>query len=111
MIEGAEGLERVDEIAAVEGVDILFIGTNDLCADLGIDGQFDHPKVRDAYARVIEACGKHGKHTGVGGLAGNPDLLAEFVGQGARYVSAGSDLQYLLSAATDRAKLLRDRLA
>ena len=43
MIEGPEALDNVEEIAAVEGVDILFIGTNDLCAQMGIDGQFDHP--------------------------------------------------------------------
>jgi 2-keto-3-deoxy-L-rhamnonate aldolase RhmA len=53
----------------VEGIDILSIGTNDLCADLGIPGQLSHPSVDDAYARVIDACRKHGKHCSIGGLA------------------------------------------
>lgn len=110
MLEGREGLENVEDIAAVEGVDILFIGTNDLCAQLGIDGQFDHPLVREAYAKTIAACKRHGKHVGVGGLAGKPGLLAEFVKMGALYVSAGSDLQFLMSAATERSKLLGDKL-
>lgn len=110
MLEGREGLENVEDIAAVEGVDILFIGTNDLCAQLGIDGQFDHPLVREAYAKTIAACKRHGKHVGVGGLAGKPALLAEFVKMGALYVSAGSDLQFLMSAATERSKLLADQL-
>jgi 4-hydroxy-2-oxoheptanedioate aldolase len=46
MIESAEALAEVDAIAAVEGVDLLFIGTNDLCSSLGIPGQLDHDKVR-----------------------------------------------------------------
>ena len=110
MLEGPDAIENVEEIAAVEGVDILFIGTNDLCAQLGIDGQFDHPLVREAYARTIEVCRRLGKHVGVGGLAGKPGLLAEFVKMGALYVSAGSDLQYLMTAASERSKLLRDTL-
>jgi len=107
MIEGPDALRNVDEIAAVEGVDILFIGTNDLCAQMGIDGQLDHPRVREAYEATIAACRRHGKHVGVGGLAGKPALLAEYVRMGALYVSAGSDLQYLMSAAQERSRLLR----
>jgi 4-hydroxy-2-oxoheptanedioate aldolase len=109
MIEGPQALERVDEVAAVDGVDILFIGTNDLCAELGIDGQFEHELVRQAYVRTIEACRKHGKHVGIGGLAGHPKLLAEFIKLGALYVSAGSDLQYLIGAARERSRLIRER--
>lgn len=111
MIESPEGLAAAEEIAAVDGVDILFIGTNDLCAELGIDGQFEHPKVRAAYEHVIAAARKHGKHVGIGGLAGKPKLLQEFVAMGARYVSAGSDLSYMMSAAQERARLVRQFLA
>ena len=108
MIESADALRQVDEIAAVQGVDMLFIGTNDLCASLGIPGQLDHPKVRDAYAQTVQACRRHGKHLGVGGLAGHPKLAAEFVKLGGRYVSTGTDLAFLQSAATARAKQLRE---
>jgi 2-keto-3-deoxy-L-rhamnonate aldolase RhmA len=87
---------------------MLFIGTNDLCASLGIPGQLDHALVRDAYARTQEACRKHGKHVGVGGLAAQPRLVADLVQAGARYVSTGTDLSFLLSAATSTAKQLRD---
>jgi len=82
MIESAEALAKVDEIAAVEGVDLLLIGTNDLCSSLGIPGQLDHEKVRSAYAKAIEACRRHGKHLGVGGLSSQPSLTAEFVKMG-----------------------------
>jgi 2-keto-3-deoxy-L-rhamnonate aldolase RhmA len=61
-----------------------------------------------AYARTIAACRKHGKHTGVGGLATRPQLVAEFVKMGARYVSTGTDLAFLLAAATDKAKQVQE---
>ncbi|WP_233154982.1 HpcH/HpaI aldolase family protein [Candidimonas nitroreducens] len=110
MLEGPDAVDNAEEIAAVEGVDILFIGTNDLCAQLGIDGQFDHPKVKEIYAHVTAVARKHGKHVGVGGLSGHPELLTQFVKMGALYISAGSDLQYMVSGATARTKLLRSAL-
>ena len=67
--ESAEAVEQADEIAAVEGVDMVLIGVNDMLASMGLAGQFEHPKVREAYARTIAACRKHGKHVGVGGLS------------------------------------------
>lgn len=103
MMETVAALDHVEEIAAVEGVDLLLVGTNDLCAELGIPGQYDHPLVRDAYARTIAACRMHGKHVGVGGLASRPDLIAEFVRAGARYVSTGTDLGFLVAAASEKA--------
>lgn len=108
MIESAEALAAVDQIAAVDGVDMLFIGTNDLCSSFGIPGQLDHKLIRNAYVRSMEACRKHGKHLGVGGLSAHPGLAAEFIELGARYVSTGTDLSFLLSAATIRAKQMRD---
>ncbi len=104
MIESAEALANVDQIAAVKGVDLLLVGTNDLCASLGIPGQLDHDKVRSAYAKAIEACHKHGKHLGIGGLSADPRLTEDFVRMGARYVSTGTDLSFLLGAATTKAK-------
>jgi 4-hydroxy-2-oxoheptanedioate aldolase len=104
MIESAEALAAVDEIASVQGVDLLLIGTNDLCSSLGIPGQLDHDKVRNSYLKAMEACRKHGKHLGVGGLSAHPGLAGDFVKLGARYVSTGTDLSFLLGAATARAK-------
>ncbi len=106
--ETAGAVERAEEIAAVEGVDMVLIGTNDLLADMGLPGQYEHERVRDAYARTLAACRKHGKHVGVGGLASRPKLAAEFVKMGARYVSTGTDLAFLLAAATERAKQVHE---
>lgn len=102
--ETADVLTRADEIAAVEGVDIVLVGLNDMLADMGLPGQYDHPRVRDIYQSVIDACRRHGKHCGVGGLASRPDLIAEYVRMGARFVSSGTDLSFLLAAATARAQ-------
>ena len=88
--ESAEAVENAEEIAAVEGVDMVLIGINDLLADLGLAGQFDHPKVREAYARAIAACRKYGKHVGVGGLP------------------TGTDIQFLLAAMIEKAKQVRE---
>jgi 2-keto-3-deoxy-L-rhamnonate aldolase RhmA len=102
--ESASAVDRAEEIVAVEGIDLVLIGTNDMLADMGLPGQYDHPKVREVYEKTIAACRKHGKHVGVGGLSSRPDLIAQYVKMGARYVSTGTDLAFLLGTATDRAK-------
>src|SRR3989454_364232 len=107
-VESKAALDAMEEIVAVDGVDLVLIGTNDLMVDLGIPGQYDHPKVRDAYERTIAACGKRGKHVGVGGLGSRPDLMAQYVKMGARYVSTGTDLAFLMAACTQRAKQVRE---
>lgn len=106
--ESKEAIDRAEEIAAVEGVDLVLMGVNDLLADMGLTGQYDHPAVDDAYARTIAACRKHRKHVGVGGLASRPDLVAKYVKMGARYVSTGTDLAFLLGACAQRAKQVHD---
>jgi len=106
--ESAQAVENADAIAAVEGVDIVLVGLNDYLADCGLTGQYDHPRVRECYQRVIDACRKNGKFCGVGGLASRPDLIAEYVRMGGRYVSSGTDIVFLLGAATEKAKQVRD---
>ncbi len=106
--ESADSLAHAEEIVAVEGVDIVLVGLNDMLGDMGLAGQYDHPKVREIYSTVIDVCRKHRKHCGVGGLASRPDLMAEYVRLGARYVSTGTDLSFLLGAATARAKQIKD---
>jgi len=106
--ESAAALDKAEEIVAVEGIDMVLVGLNDLLADWGLPGQYDHPRVREVYARTIALCRKHGKHCGVGGLSSRPDLVAELVKMGARYVSTGTDLAFLLGACTARAKQVQE---
>ena len=103
MMEAVEALERVEEIAAVDGVDMLLIGSNDLTAEWGVPGQYDDPRLAAAYERTIAACRRHGKHVGIGGLASRPDLVEKFVRMGARFVSTGTDLSFLMAACTQKA--------
>ena len=55
MLESPEAIDNVDSIAAIEGVDVILIGTNDLCMEMSIPGDYSNPKVKDAYIKVIEA--------------------------------------------------------
>ncbi|CAK1365573.1 unnamed protein product [Cercospora beticola] len=103
MIETLEALELVDEIAAVEGVDSLLIGTNDLTAEMGIPGQYEQEQVTEAYRRTIAACQKVGKWVGVGGLHARLDLVEKFCAMGANWVMAATDGPLLLGGATKRA--------
>ncbi len=108
MMETIAALENVEEIIATEGVDMLLIGSNDLCAEMGITGQYDHPRLKDAFAVCIAAAKKVGKHVGIGGLASRDDLMTQFVQMGARYVSTGTDMAFLMSGCARRAKFVRD---
>jgi 2-keto-3-deoxy-L-rhamnonate aldolase RhmA len=107
MIESTLAVENVDDIASVDGVDMLLVGTNDLCSSLGVPGAYDHPRIREAYEHVAAVCRARGKHLGVGGLNSRPDIAKEIIGLGARYVSAGSDTGFLTSAATATAQSYR----
>jgi 4-hydroxy-2-oxoheptanedioate aldolase len=102
MIESQAGLDAVEDIAAVDGVDMLLVGANDLSVALGIAGQMDHPKVHDAYLRVIKACQANGKSIGIGGLGGWPDLIRQYLDLGAGYVSTGNDISFLSAAASQK---------
>jgi 4-hydroxy-2-oxoheptanedioate aldolase len=102
MIESREALDDIEAIAAVDGVSFLFIGSADLTADLGIAGEVDSPLLLDAFRRTIAAAAKVGKAVGVGGVPHRPDLMARFVELGARYLSMGADIDFLLARATAR---------
>ena len=106
MLESPQAIANCEAIAAVPGVDALLIGTNDLCFEMGIPGQFDDPRVADAYTKLVAACRRHGKFPGMGGLY-SPALLERYIGMGVRLVLAGSDFSLLMQAAGARASLVR----
>jgi 2-keto-3-deoxy-L-rhamnonate aldolase RhmA len=107
MIETPEGVERAGEIAAVDGIDMLLIGSNDLCTELGIPGELKHPRLRAAYDAVATACKQHGKALGVGGIRGDLELQTQLYGLGARFIIAGNDVAYLAAAARADVQSLR----
>ena len=101
MLESPEAIANAEAIAAVPGVDVLFIGTSDLTAELGISGQMGHQKVIDAYQSVGDACRKHGKTLGMGGVYDEVNA-ARYVTSGARFLLTGSDHSYIMSGADQR---------
>lgn len=106
MIESPRAVANCEEIAAVPGVDALLVGTNDLCFEMGIAGQFDDPRVGEAYRRVVAACRKHGKFAGMGGLY-TPELIERHVAMGVQLVLSGSDFSLLMQAGAARARLVQ----
>ncbi|EUC41934.1 hypothetical protein COCMIDRAFT_104877 [Bipolaris oryzae ATCC 44560] len=103
MVETLEAVECVEELAAVDGVDSLLIGTNDMTAEMGIPGEYDNPRLTEVYEKTISACKKHGKYVGIGGLHSRLDLVEKFCAMGARWVMAATDGPLLLGGATKRA--------
>jgi len=106
MLESPEAISNVDSIAAVEGVDVILIGTNDLCMEMGIPGDYNNPKVKEAYSKVIEACKKYGKTPGMGGVY-NEELMSEYIGMGMKFILSGSDLSFMMQSASQRSNKLR----
>jgi 2-dehydro-3-deoxyglucarate aldolase/4-hydroxy-2-oxoheptanedioate aldolase len=97
MIETRAGLDNVEAIAAVPGVDVLWLGHFDLTNFLGIPAQFSHALYRDAVRRIVDAARKHGKAAGY--MAASEALGREYLGHGYRMIATGTD-QGLLQQAT-----------
>ena len=108
MLETPEAIEQADAIAAVPGVDILHVGSTDLCEALGLPGRFSDPALERCFSRVIDACKTHGKIAGAGGLAGTPEVMRTMVRMGVRFVTAGIEWDFLMAAARQRASMLRE---
>lgn len=106
MLETPTAIANADEIAAVPGVDVLLIGTNDLCAEMGIHGDFGNDRVADAYGRMIAACHKHNKFPGMAGVY-NEAIMPRYISMGARFILSGQDAQFMMAGATARTGALR----
>jgi 2-keto-3-deoxy-L-rhamnonate aldolase RhmA len=96
MIETREGLENVEQIAAVEGIDVIHVGSNDLLTGLGMPGAFGSPEHIAALDRVISVTKAHGKIPGVGGDR-NVARQAEFIRKGARFITTNSEIAFILA--------------
>ena len=99
MVETAEGLENVDAIAAVEGVDVVHVGSNDLMTSLGKPGQYGTPTHIQALDKVFAAAKKHGKVAGIGGDR-NLERQMEFIRKGARFLTTNSDIAFMTAEAS-----------
>lgn len=100
MIENKEAVECADDIAAVQGVDVLLIGSNDLAIELGVPGGFRTDTFRSALEQVSAACKKHNKIMGLAGIYDQPDIHAWALKTlGVRYMLLSQDSALVASGA------------
>lgn len=103
--ESAEGLENIEAVAEVPGIDVIFLGPFDLSHSLGIPGEVEDPRIKEAERRIVEVCERNGKAAGifaVNGAAGRQRIM-----QGFRYVTVATDALLLTAAAGGELKTAR----
>lgn len=103
-IESRQGVENIEEIMAVEGIDVGFIGPNDMTQDYGICGQFAHPEIIAAFEKIMAAAQRNGKWSGV--HFGGSEPLKPWIAKGMQINMWNSDIGLLQAgAATQMAQL------
>lgn len=102
LLETPEGIANADAIAALDGVDILAIGANDLTAELGVPGDYRDPRFREAVATAAEACRRHGKLLQLGGV-GDLSIVESLLPLGICSLQmTGTDADMLFTSAESR---------
>ncbi len=96
-IETREALDHLEEIAGVDGVDLLFVGPQDLALNLGLMDDRAHPTLRAAMRKVVEACDRHGKIPGTLVVDRNEKAAAREIGF--RFVALASDVRFMINGA------------
>jgi len=103
-IETADAVEAAESIAAVDGVDVLFVGPLDLSVSLGCPGDFSPPHFVDALKKVVSAAQKHGK---AAGILSRPALVAQHKELGFRFFALGSDSGSVVSGLQQTLEAMR----
>ena len=98
-IETPAAFAQLEAIAAVPGVDSIFIGPNDLAASMGHPGDMGNPAVQDKLRAGAQACKRLGKPCGIVGA--NPEAVGKFLDYGFSWVAVGSDLAMMASRAQE----------
>jgi 2-keto-3-deoxy-L-rhamnonate aldolase RhmA len=88
-IEDIQGLNNLESIASVPGVDVITVGPGDMSANLGVPGQYDHPKVREAFIKMINMCKAKGVTPGV--MVINYEEAKFYAAKGVQYMVFSSD--------------------
>jgi 4-hydroxy-2-oxoheptanedioate aldolase len=106
LIESLAGVDALDDILKVAGLDIVAVARGDLSQNLGVAGQFDHPRMRDVVARA-EAKILSSKNVALGGIAFSADDARAMIGRGYRFVVLGSDVGLMSGAAQRMVQAIR----
>jgi 4-hydroxy-2-oxoheptanedioate aldolase len=88
-IEDPEPMRDLDEIARIEGIDMLFFGPADFAQGIGEPNNFGHPRIAEARRLIVEAARRHGKYVGT---VASCETLAATVAMGYHFVSVGADV-------------------
>jgi 4-hydroxy-2-oxoheptanedioate aldolase len=96
-VETRGALDEVEEIAAIPGVDALFVGPLDLSQALGVQGDYEAPVFQDAVARVATAAADHGIVAGI--LARDREAAERYAAAGFGLIAVGSDFTFLMDGA------------
>lgn len=106
MIESVEGLDNLDDILSVDGIDVVQIGSSDLSADMGFRGDLTAPPVLEAIDRIVTKTRARGVAVGVGSFAGFPaERMKHYLASGAQFVNITTQSLILTGAAQWRDKL------
>lgn len=107
-IESIQGLDNLEAICAVDGVDGVFIGPSDLAAALGHLGNAQHPDVQNTITLALSRINQQG--TAAGLFCGNPGQVAAYRAAGACFMALGADTALLRNAAVQLAATARQNL-
>jgi len=107
-IETREILHHLDAVAALPGIDVLFIGPSDLSMELGVFGQLDHPHFKDAIKATVNAAQKAGKAAGI--LIQDPSHYKTYHEHGIRFIACGADGTFVGEGARNMVNKLKTQL-
>lgn len=105
-VEARLATSDLGSILAVAGVDVVFVGPYDLSTSLGLPGQFDHPRVREAITEIVNRCGERGIAVGI--WVPDPEAAKFWVGQGVRFVTVSNNELMLFNQASSLRRALGD---
>jgi 2-dehydro-3-deoxyglucarate aldolase len=108
-LETPAAIERLEEIAAVDGVDAIFMGPGDLSSAMGVIGNVAHPSVQAALKDAAERCRRIGKP--IGTVGPTPEMVKDFIGYGYHFVAVASDMGMMMRQANQFFAALKPALA
>ncbi len=106
LIESRAGVDALDDILSVSGLDVVAVARGDLSQNLGLAGQFDHPHLREVVAKAEAKILAHGE-VALGGIAFSPEDARAMIGRGHRFIVLGSDAGLISGAAQRMVQAIR----
>ena len=107
-IEHIDGINNLEEIISVEGIDGTIIGPYDLSGSMGMPGEFEKPVVKEALKRYIDVCKAHYFPMGFHVVDARPEKIQEKIDEGYTFIAYGTDFLFMGDTARDGMKKLRD---